>query len=609
MKTINANLGQIIAACILACCLTSNARNYDPSLKQQGVGTFFNSGQNQTYAIFQVNGFQPSGYYFVTSNTNLLSGDFAAWNTHTLEGYLQAPANTNTLCRYGIPLDNSTAKFFRLANFDGTYDGLYAPSSSVVYPTNNQVIDLRTNHYFQARGDADDAQGVMQITLALDGQLAGDREADFPGDPLSYKFNSYFMPSGEHTLIQTVYNFGESGVPTDDLHIDRLSTDSDPVTFTVTNNFAYVSPSPISMEGDGYALTIETPWTNRVLLANVIDSNTNVIQVLTNASGDDGIVSFAWDGNDGNGDTYTNETITFKLLPPPANPSLVHPNFQGPGGTIPQLTFYRSKPPFPGKISLAYQNIGIVNNLARTMLGDAHTAADFWANQNFSDMRPYYRDEPRHVYDNLTVEQWLEDLLQVREVWEVSHTAWGYSFPYTIPGKPFTSGSKTGRQGLFGDGNQFVSVRQISDKLKNLFDYNIYDYYQGPREIPMFYDEDTSGLWARFSFKHIMSSTYLDSCYSALTSLPMAFGIIPQLTYGADFNASLFGWTIDEEYESSLFAPAQVHFSNTFNAAYILDPTINLGMKAAADGAAGLNGINAKYYAVFGNPQHPYAKH
>lgn len=176
-------------------------------------------------------------------------------------------------------------------------------------------------------------------------------------------------------------------------------------------------------------------------------------------------------------------------------------------------------------------------------------------------------------------------------------------------GKPFIDGNNTDRQGLFGDGNQLVSVKQISEKLKNIFDYKIYDYYQGHREIPIFYDEDTDGLFARFSFKHIMSSVYLDSCYSALTSLPMAFGIIPELAYGSALNASLFGWTIDEEYESGIFSYQQVHFSRVFNAAYILDPTIGVGMKAAADGAAAQYGIPERKYAVFGNPQHPYAKH
>lgn len=244
------------------------------------------------------------------------------------------------------------------------------------------------------------------------------------------------------------------------------------------------------------------------------------------------------------------------------------------------------------------------------MLEDAHTAADFWASQNFPDMRPYYRDGPRRVPDELTTDAWLNDLTNVWEVWEVSHTSWGYSFPYELPGgKPFKEGDKTDRQGLFGDGNQLVSVRQISQTLKNYFDYNIYDCYQGPREIPLFYDEDTSGLWATFSFGHIMSSVYLDSCYSALTSVPMAFGFIPQVIYGNQFNCSLFGWTIDEQYESSIFSYKQVHFSVSFNAAYILDPTLNLGMKAAADGAADQYGIPYGTYAVFGNPQHPYARH
>ena len=615
MKTASKTIGRLIVGCVLTCCLIfcseSNARNYDPSLKQQGEGTFFDSGQNQTYALYRINGFQPSGFYFVTSKTNLLPGDSPVWNTYTLEGYLQAPSDTNTLCRYGIPLDDSMAKFFRLASFDGTAQGLYAPSSSIVSPTNGEVVDLRTNHTFQAKGDADDAQGVCQITMTLDGQLATTREADYPGDALSYKFNSYFMPSGEHTIMQTSHNFGEVGVPSDDLHIDRLATDSEVVTFTVTNDFAYVSPNPISMEGDGYSLTIETTWTNRLLTANVLDPSNNVVQVLTNYSGDDGMVSFAWDGTDAIGDAYTNETVTIKLVTPSQNFGAIHPNFQGPGGGIPSLTVYRSKPPVPGKISLAYQNIGLVNNAARTMLTDARTAADFWANQNFPDMRPIYQeDPPPRVDDIISRDRWLDDLLTVREVWVVCHTAWGYNWPYVLPGgSPFTSGNQIDRQGLFGDGNQLISVRQIGAKLKNYFDYEIQNYYNGHQEVPTFYEETPSGLWASFYFQHIMSSVYLDSCYSALTSLPMAFGIIPKITYGADFNASFLGWTIDEEYQSSLFAPRQVDFSNTFNAAYILDPTINLGMKAAADATAAQFGISVRKYAVYGNPQHPYARH
>lgn len=590
-----------------------SARVYDPLLRQEGSGTFFDSNENQTYALYKITGFETNGFYFVVSKTNLLQTDVPVWNTHFLEGYLQAPNDLNALFSYGIPLDDSAAKFFWLGKFDGTYAGLFAPSSSILYPTNAQVTDLTTNHYLMAGTAADDNQGISQIILTLDGQLAADRQADFPGDPLSYKFNSYFLPSGEHTLVQTVYNFGETGAPAsgeDDLHINRLSTDSQPVTFVVSNNFAYINPSPISMEGDGYTVTIETPWANTLLTANVIDSSSNIIQVLSNYSGADRIVSFAWDGNDGNGASYTNETIGFKLVYPGQN-SPIQPSFaQGPGGTIPKLTLYRSKPPHPGKISFAYQNLGLINASARSMLEDAHEAADFWANQNFPDMRPFYQDEPRRVEDMLPRDQWLNDLTNCWEVWEVSHTSWGYKFPYQMPGgKPFIDGNNTDRQGLFGDGNQLVSVKQISEKLKNIFDYKIYDYYQGHREIPIFYDEDTDGLFARFSFKHIMSSVYLDSCYSALTSLPMAFGIIPELAYGSALNASLFGWTIDEEYESGIFSYQQVHFSRVFNAAYILDPTIGVGMKAAADGAAAQYGIPERKYAVFGNPQHPYAKH
>ena len=590
-----------------------SSRVFDSTLTQEGVGTFFNTNNNQTYATYRIKGFQTGGYYFVTSKTNLPLGNFPLWNTHTLEGYLVAPNDVNATCSYSIRLDGSDAKFFWLANFDGTYGGLFAPTSSIVSPADSDVVDLRTNHFFYAKTAADDAQGISQILLTFDGQLAADREADFPGDPSSFKFNSYFLPSGEHTLVQKVFNFGENGAPKtfdDDLLIDRLSTDSQTVTFTVTNNFAYINPNPISMEGSGSSLTIETPWTNALLTLNVMDSNSNIIQVLTNFSGDDRIVSFAWDGTDGNGNVYTNDTVTFKLNP--TNQSSFQPFFQGqgPGGTIPQLTFYRAKPPVVGKISFAYQNLGIINQSAQDMLTDAHNAADFWGTQNFRDMKPLYRDGPQRVDDQLPRDQWLNDLLNVGEVWEVSHTAWGYSYPYDMPGgQPFITGNKTDRQGLFGDGNQFVSVRQISDKLKNLFDYRIYDYYQGPREIPIFYDEDTSGLWARFSFKHTMSSVYVDSCYSALTSLPMAFGIVPLLTYGTDFNASFFGWTIDEAYESSLFAPQQVHFSRVFNAAYILDPTLSLGMAEAAAGAGNQYGISANKYAVFGNPHHPYARH
>jgi hypothetical protein len=604
MKAKQSIIGRLTMGCVFTCCfaisIQTNARVYDPALKQKGAGIFFNTNQNQSYAVFQVNGFDPSGFYFVTSKTNLEPGVAPIWNTYALEGYLQAPAATNLLCRYGIPLNRATANFFRIAAFDGTYNGLFAPSSSIVYPTNGQVVNLVSNHYFQAKGDADDAQAICQITLSFDGQVVAKREADYPGDALNYKFSSYFLPSGEHTLFQTVHNFGSDGVPTNDLHIDRLTTDSDPVTFTVSNNFAYVSPSPISMEGDGYSLTIETPWTNRLLTAQVINSFSNVIQVLTNYSGDDGIVSFAWDGNDANSEIYTNDWIGFKLVAPSQN-------FQGPSGTIPQLNLYRSKPTFPGKISFAHQNIGLINNQARTMLGEAHTAADFWANQNFPAMRPFYRDEPRRVPDSLSTDQWLNDLLSVREVWVVCHTAWSYGFPYSMPGgMPFTTGDKTSRQGLFGDGNQLVSVRQISDKLKNLFDYQIYSSETG--EIPHAFSDENDNLWARFSFKHIMSSVYLDSCYSALTSLPMAFGFIPYIYYGANVNASFFGWTIDEQYESGIFSPYQVHFSTTFNAAYILDPTISVGMGDAASGAGVLYGISPQKYAVFGNPQHPYAK-
>jgi hypothetical protein len=611
MKTTRKVLGRLLVGSVLACglivCSQSNARIFDPALKQKGAGLFFNASQNQIYARYQITGFEPDGYYFVTSKTNLLPGDAPVWNTYTLEGYLHAPNATNLLCRYGIPLDNSEAKFFRLANFDGTYEGLFAPSSAIIYPTNSQVIDLRTSHYFQAKGEADDAQGICQITLSLDGQMAVERAADFPGDALNYKFNSYFLPSGEHTLMQTVHNFGESGVPTNDLHIDRLTTDSQPVTFMVSNNFAYVSPSPISLEGDGYSLTIETPWTNRLLTASVMDSNNIVAQVLTNYSGDDGLVSFAWDGTDNNGNAYTNETVTFRLNSPTSQkPSS---NFQGPAGTIPQLTIYRSKPPIPGKISLAYQNIGLVNAQARTMLEEAHAVAALWGSQSFPDMKPIYQDEPRRIPDFLSLNQWLDDLVNVREVWAVCHTAWGYQWPYTSPsGRPFTSGNLIDNQGLFGDDSGAVSVRQISAKLKNIFDYEIKNYY-GHQEVPSFYEEKPTGLWSAFYFKHIMSSVYLDSCYSALTSLPMAFGIIPRITYGADFNASFFGWTINEEYESSILSPWTVHFSTTFNAAYLYDPTISVGMKDAAVGAGTLYGISAKKYAVFGNPQHPYLKH
>ena len=170
MKATNTIIGSLIVGCVLACCFSLHARIYDSSLIQQGAGTFFNSGQNQTYAVYQILGFQPSGFYFVTSKTNIVPGVSPVWNTYTLEGYLQAPANPNSSCKYGIPLDNSNTKFFRTASFDGTAQGLYAPSSAILVPTNGQVLNGTTNQFFEVKTEADDAQAVCQIVMILDGQ-------------------------------------------------------------------------------------------------------------------------------------------------------------------------------------------------------------------------------------------------------------------------------------------------------------------------------------------------------------------------------------------------------------------------------------------------------
>lgn len=223
------------------------------------------------------------------------------------------------------------------------------------------------------------------------------------------------------------------------------------------------------------------------------------------------------------------------------------------------------------------------------------------------------RDTPPRVPDEITAQQWLNDLNNVGEVWVTCHTEWGYKYPYSMgdgPRKPFVDGDLIDRQGLFGGSPDFVSVKAISSKLTNFWNYKIHDYYTGHREVQTFYyEDDFDRLWSVFSFSHPMSSVYLDSCYSGITSLPMAFGIIPGITYGSSYKSSCFGWAIAEEFESGYFSPLQVKFTKAFSAAYMLDSTVTLGMGQVARLLTSQCKLTAEDYRVLGNPQHPYARH